>query len=92
MPRGPKLPPLTLSDELQLRGRHCGLAEPLILARHTERVGASPQAVGKWRRRFLEPASKACTTSSALPAARRRKVADQPALQEKPAKKTGACA
>ena len=72
MPRGPKLPPLTLSDEQrdQLQGvaRSTSLPHGLVLRARmilasaegltnravAERVGASPQAVGKWRRRFLE--------------------------------------
>ena len=72
MPRGRKLPPLTLSHEQrhQLQGvaRSTSLPHGLVLRARmnlasaegltnravAERVGASPQAVGKWRRRFLE--------------------------------------
>ena len=72
MPRGRKLPPLTLTDEQrdQLQGvaRSTSLPHGLVLRARmilasaegltnravAERVGASPQAVGKWRRRFLE--------------------------------------
>ena len=66
MPRGRQLPPLVLSDEQ--RGQVTALANSssmphalvqrariiVACAEVAARVGASPSAVGKWRRRFLE--------------------------------------
>ena len=76
MPRGRPLVPLTLTDGQLGIARSATLpyalvqrarmvlvsAEGLANSAVARRFGVTPQTVGKWRRRFRRPASRACTS------------------------------